>query len=156
MSPRARLPYCVSPPVFFGHRNSAVGPSPVGLCLLLRACRLSSSSSPHGDPALTVVPGNLDTLRAQALAAGDVRCASLPVGIRDGPSPAENRDPMLSLLRRDERKPHGLCFTKNAEALLISRAPPGGCALLCGAAPTPRVRRSSVRCAPRAIGLRPA
>ena len=37
-------------------------------------------------PALPVVPGDLDTLRAQALAADDGRSASLLVGTRDGPS----------------------------------------------------------------------
>ena len=35
---------------------------------------------------MPVVPGDLDTLRAWAVAAGDVRCAFLLVGIRDGPS----------------------------------------------------------------------
>jgi len=35
-------------------------------------------------PALTVVPGDLDTLRAWAVAAGDVRSAILLLGIRDG------------------------------------------------------------------------
>ena len=37
---------------------------------------------------MPVVPGNLDTLRAGAVAAGDLRSAFLLVGIRDGSSTA--------------------------------------------------------------------
>src|SRR5262249_37715671 len=35
---------------------------------------------------------------------------------RHSHTPAENRDLMLGLLRRDEGKPHRLCFAKNAVA----------------------------------------
>jgi len=40
----------------------------------------------HGDPALPVVPGHLDTPRAAASAAGDVSSAFLLVGIHVGSS----------------------------------------------------------------------
>ncbi len=40
-------------------------------------------------PAWPVVPGDLDTLPARAVAAGDVRAAVLLVGRRDGPSTGE-------------------------------------------------------------------
>src|SRR3989442_1524719 len=62
-------------------------PNRFGLCAFAsRTSPVFGQQPAQSSPAVPVVPGDLDTLRAWAVAAGDVRSAVLLVGSRDGPS----------------------------------------------------------------------